>query len=93
MTQDYQKSGKYTVIVNIDGRFEVITVDDFIPIHKDTLCPIWDMSYNNPWELILIKVWAKKLKGYNLIPQARPFEFIEAFSNPTWKYFNINRSL
>ena len=51
------------------------------------------MNYNNPWELILIKAWAKKLKGYNYIPLTKPFQFVESFNNPTWKYFNIGRSL
>jgi hypothetical protein len=50
------------------------------------------VSYRNPWELILLKAWAKKLQGYHRIKESRPFEFIESFSNPTWKYFNLTKS-
>lgn len=92
ITQDFSKTGQYILITNNDGRFEVITVDDRIPINKDTLEPIWGMTYKNPWELILLKAWAKKRGGYHRICQAKPFEFIENFSNPTWKYFNLTKS-
>lgn len=92
LTQTYSPSGKYTLVTNTDGRFEVICVDDRIPINKVTYEPIWGLSYKNPWELLLIKAWAKKLKGYHKISQTKPFEFIENFSNPTWKYFNLTKS-
>jgi hypothetical protein len=92
ISQTFSASGKYTLITNTDGRFEVITVDDRIPINKVTYEPIWGLSYQNPWELILIKAWAKKIKGYHKISQTKPFEFIENFTNPTWKYYNLTKS-
>ena len=76
LTQDYQESGKYTLIANIESKFEVITVDDRIPVYKDTLEPIWGLSFKNPWEFILIKVWAKIKGGYHRVYTAQPFEFI-----------------
>lgn len=92
ITQTYSPSGKYIIITNTEGRFEAIAVDDRIPVNKDTFEPIWGMSYKNPWELILLKAWAKKLQGYHHIRSSKPFEFIENFSNPTWKYFNLTKS-
>jgi hypothetical protein len=50
---------------NIDGRFEVVSVDDKIPLYKKTLEPIWGQSFDNPWEIILIKAWAKIKGGYD----------------------------
>jgi hypothetical protein len=52
--------------------------------------PVWGLTFENPWELILIKAWAKVRGGYHVIRQARPFEFIETFSQSTWKYFNLS---
>lgn len=49
ITQDYTESGKYTLVANIDGRFEVVSVDDRIPINKHTLEPIWGLKYEHPW--------------------------------------------
>lgn len=89
ITQDFQQSGKYILTANIDGRFEVISVDDRIPLYKDTMEPVWGYSFNNPWELILLKAWAKIVGGYNQVMEARPFEFVETFSYSTWKYFNL----
>jgi hypothetical protein len=37
ITQDFAASGKYILITNTDGRFEVISVDDRIPINRKTL--------------------------------------------------------
>ena len=82
------------LITNNDGRFEVMSVDDKIPVSKQTYQPVWGMSFKNPWELILMKAWAKKLRGYNrVVSNTRAFEFIENFSNPTWKYYNLTKSL
>lgn len=37
----------------------------------------------------MIKAWAKVNGGYHVIRRSRPFEFIETFSQSTWKYFNL----
>lgn len=42
--------------------------------------------------MILIKALAKKLEGYHRLAASLPFEFIEAFSNATWKYYNLTKS-
>jgi hypothetical protein len=67
ITQKYSESGKYILITNSNGRFEVISVDDRIPVDRETLEPIWGLSYKRPWEILLIKAWAKKLKGYHKV--------------------------
>lgn len=45
LTQDYAENGKYTLIINNEGRFEQISVDDRIPVHRDTLEPIWGLTF------------------------------------------------
>ena len=49
------------------------------------------MSLDNAWIIILLKFWAKKIGGYKKVIGARPFSFIEAFSNSNWKYFNLEK--
>jgi hypothetical protein len=78
-------------VANVNGRFEVVSVDDRIPVYKKTLEPIWGFSFNNPWSLILLKAYAKIKGGYHEILNARPFEFTETFSHNIWKYFNIEK--
>jgi hypothetical protein len=33
ITQEFQENGKYIVAINVNGRFELIAVDDRIPIY------------------------------------------------------------
>ena len=36
-------------MANINGCNEVITVDDKIPVYKNTFEPLWGLSFENPW--------------------------------------------
>jgi hypothetical protein len=49
------------------------------------------MCLERPWELIILKVWAKRLGGYKNLFNAKPFEFTESFSNSNWKYYNLSK--
>ena len=51
----------------------MVSVDDRIPVYANTLEPIWGLRYENPWELILVKAWAKINGGYHVIRRSRPF--------------------
>jgi hypothetical protein len=73
ITQDYQEKGLYHIIFNKDGRFETDVVDDWIPVYEDTNEPIWGMDFNHPWQLILLKFWAKKQRGYWKVKNGKPF--------------------
>jgi hypothetical protein len=89
ITQDFSPLGRYELILNINGRFERVVVDDRIPVYRHTLEPIWGLSYQKPWELILFKAYAKAMGGYARAREAKPFEFIETVTNSPWKYFNL----
>ena len=61
------------------------------------------MDLEQPWQLILLKFWAKRnyvlCKDYNYDPSVKggyigvknsaPFEFINCFSNSNWKFINL----
>lgn len=89
ITQDFNALGRYELVLNINGRFERVVVDDRIPVYRDTLEPIWGLSYQKPWELILFKAYAKVKNGYARAREAKPFEFVETVTNSPWKYFNL----
>jgi len=77
ITQDYSSSGRYVLIICVDGKFETICVDDYIPVNRLTLMPMYGMTFERPWELILLKAWAKFKGGYhNLESYTRPFDLI-----------------
>ena len=91
ITQDFQESGRYEMVVNVDGRFEAVTVDDYVPVYENTEEPIWGMELKYPWQLIIVKVWAKRCKGYDNILSTDPMDFLSSFTNSNWKYFNLAR--
>lgn len=61
------------------------------------------MDLEQPWQLILMKFWAKRLyvqsnnfnldsstSGYVGVKNGAPFKFIEVFTNSTWKFNNLS---
>jgi hypothetical protein len=102
-TQDFQASGMYHAVVNYNGRWETDVVDDFIPVYEKSGKPIWGMDLEQPWQLIILKFWAKrnyvyakdyfedqKIRGgYAGVKNSDPFDFVHYFSNDTWKYTNL----
>ena len=91
MTQDFTSHGLYQIIINQNGRFETDVVDDLIPVYEETLDPIWGMDIEHAWQIILLKFWAKKNRGYNKVKEIPPFQFIQFFTNSNWKYYNLQR--
>lgn len=89
ITQNFASNGQYEIIANEEGHFQIQIIDDYIPVYADNLDPIWNTGVNNPWLLLLLKVWAKQNGSYFRIKMARPFSFLECFSNSNWKFYNI----
>ena len=79
------------MIVNRNGRWETDVVDDWVPVYSDSHEPIWGLDFDNSWQIILLKFWAKQKGSYSALKEVAPFEFIECFSNCNWKYFNLSR--
>jgi hypothetical protein len=48
-------------------------VDDIVPLYKKDRDSIWGLEIEEPWQLILAKVWAKKVGGYENIKHTKPF--------------------
>ena len=103
-TQDFQPSGLYHAVVNYNGRWETDVVDDFIPVYEKTGKPLWGMDLEQPWQLIILKFWAKRnyvlakdykydmatYGGYAGVKKSAPMEFINTFTNGNWKFVNLN---
>ena len=90
ITRNFSKEGIYEFVINRDGRWVNEIVDDYIPIYEKTKEPIWGLDVNESWKIILIKLFAKIRGGYDkILHEAKPFDFIEVFSNTTWKFFHI----
>lgn len=78
-------------------------MDDFIPVYEKSGKPLWGMDLEQPWQLILLKFWAKRnyviakdnnydqsiYGGYAGVLNSATFEFVNCFSNSNWKFINF----
>jgi hypothetical protein len=53
--------------------------------------PIWGLDKEVPWELIVLKAWAKVCGGFRGVVTVRPFEFLRTFSYPDWRMKNLDK--
>lgn len=81
----FQHLGIYNIIAQVNGHYRLVTVDDMIPVYEGTNQPLWGMSLEYPWQLLLLKAWALTNGGYLTLQNCNPFEFVRTFSYPNWK--------
>ena len=64
-TKETNKDGFYEIILFIDGKPQIVIVDDYLPVEKSTNRPVYAQSKGNEiWVMLLEKAWAKVNGGY-----------------------------
>ena len=64
-TRETNPNGFYEVVMFIDGIWQIVVVDDYFPVFKNTRQLAFTQTNGNEiWVLILEKAWAKVNKGY-----------------------------
>ena len=77
-TKDTNRDGFYEIVLFIDGKPQVVIVDDYLPIDKTTRRPCYAQSKGNEiWVMLLEKAWAKVNGGYANIISGLPCEALE----------------
>ena len=77
-TKIMNPDGFYELILNIDGKPQIVIVDDYLPVNKDTKQLIYAKSTKNEiWISLLEKAWAKVNGGYANIIGGTPMEALE----------------
>jgi hypothetical protein len=77
-TKIMNPDGYYELILNIDGKPQIVVVDDYLPVDKDTKKLIYAQSTKNEiWISLLEKAWAKVNGGYANIIGGTPMEALE----------------
>ena len=89
ITQKIVEGGRYEMLLNKNGQFVQQLIDDYVPVHKRDEAPIWGLSFEKPWEVLLAKFWAKQRGNYSNIFCCEPFEFIEHFSPCNWRHYQL----
>ena len=65
ITKEYNPDGFYSLILFIDGEYQIIFVDDYFPCLKGTNIPYFSKTNNfELWPMLLEKAWAKVNGSY-----------------------------
>ena len=76
-----------------NGVYHVETIDDEIPVDCVKQFPLWGLSIDCPWQIVLMKAWIKEKGGLEGVKRAEPFEFMDAFGLPAYKVSNFKKDL
>ena len=81
INEKYNPDGFYTLILFIDGEFQIVYIDDYIPCLKGTNIPYF-LKINNYsiWPLLLEKAWAKVNTSYQNALSGWPNDIFKTFT-------------
>ena len=80
-TKNINKEGYFELIFFIDGKYQIIIVDDYLPVYIKTKKICFSKPYNNEiWICILEKAWAKVNGGYSNIIKGWMRHALQAFT-------------
>lgn len=86
------KNGYYEVVLQINGVWKVITLDEYFPCDKNSKQFVF-CSPKGPelWTMLLEKAWAKVNGGYINTINGFPGEIMNSFSNFNVKYIDFEK--
>ena len=80
-TKNINNEGYFELIIFIDGKFQIVIVDDYLPINIKNKRICFSRPYNNEiWICILEKAWAKINGGYTNIIKGWMHHVLQAFT-------------
>jgi hypothetical protein len=63
-TPQNQGNGYYEIILFLNGKWQVVIVDDYVPVNDDGTIQFANPNNNELWVILLEKAWAKVNGGY-----------------------------
>ena len=87
----YNPDGYYTLVLFIDGEFQMIYLDDYFPCLKGTNIPYFTKVNNfSIWPLLLEKAWAKLNNSYQNALSGWPNDIFRTFTGFSCEELNHN---
>ena len=81
LTKKINNKCYYEIILFINGQFQIVIIDDYIPFLKSKNKPYFSHPNNNEiWVLLLEKAWAKVNGSYEKIIEGWPSEVLSCFT-------------
>ena len=96
-TKKINEEGYFEIILFINGKFQIIIIDDYLPIDIRNGKEIYAKSNNNSiWVCLLEKAWAKINGGYSNIIKGwmnQALECLTGFSSQSFNHRKINNDI
>ena len=84
-SEGLKSNGYYEIILYIDGKPQIVIIDDYIPVYKSSKQPCFARPNGNEiWVMLLEKAWAKVNGGYLNIIGGNQYESLQALTG-FWK--------
>ena len=81
LTKKLNNKCYYEIVLFINGEFQIVIIDDYIPFLKGKNKPYFSHPNNSEiWVLLLEKAWAKVNGGYEKIIEGWPSEVLSCFT-------------
>ena len=81
LTKKINNQCYYEIVLFINGEFQIIIIDDYIPFIKNKNKPYFSHPNNNEiWVILLEKAWAKINGGYSKIIEGWPSEVLSCIT-------------
>ena len=92
-TKEINSEGYFEIILFIDGKFQIVIIDDYLPIDIRTGKEIYARGNNNElWVCLLEKAWAKINGGYSNIIKGWMHQVLETFTGFPSQSFNHRKT-
>ena len=91
-TKTVNENGLYELIFFIDGEFQIIIIDDYLPINKTTKKLIFAKNKNYElWVCLIEKAWAKLNGSYNNITSIWMHQVLEVLTGYPSEFYLHNQ--
>ena len=92
-TKEQNAQCYWEIILFINGKFQIVILDDYIPVIKGTNDPYFSKPNNKElWVVLLEKAWAKVNGGYANIISGWPSDVFSCFTGYATSYLVINEN-
>ena len=91
-TKTVNQNGLYELIFFIDGEFQIIIIDDYLPVNKNTKKLVFAKNKNYEiWVCLIEKAWAKLYGAYNNITNIWMHQVLEVLTGFPSEFFLHNK--
>ena len=91
-TKEMNRDGYYEIFFRIDGKKQIVIVDDYFPVYKKNKWPCFSQPHGKElWVMLLEKAWAKVNGGYVNIIGGMSSQALECLTGFGSLVYNTNK--